>query len=131
LLGRKIMQLPLGRKLRVFDQIKNRVINWLVVVSAHSEADAPNDLIHDCANGIDIVSKNIGLHCLIAATNVIADPRGRNMFAVCDCSADWLTVAQVIVCTQDCASTLLNCLATLDLSDCPVISLTEDGEAAT
>src|SRR5690606_20543413 len=74
------------------------VVDGCGVFAPEAEGNPADDLIHDFGQiFLDGGGLEVGPHRLIAAGDVVADPRGRHRVAVRDHAADGLGVAQVVV----------------------------------
>src|SRR5207237_6459987 len=101
---RQLRELALRRKVGVADAIEHLVVGSLGRGHTHAERDPPRDLVHDrldTATGVEVVARQLRPRRLVAAADVVADARRRDVALVGDAAADRLAVAGVVVGTED------------------------------
>ena len=97
---RQLRELALRREVGVADPVEHRVVGALLRRHAHAERDPARDLAHDpldAAERVEIGSRQLRARGLVAAADVVADARGRDVALVGDAAADRLAVARVVV----------------------------------
>ena len=93
-----------GLKSVVADLVEHRMVGALLRRHAHAERDPARDLAHDrldAAERVEVGLRQLRLHGLVAAADVVADTRGRDVALVGDAAADRLAVARVMVGAED------------------------------
>jgi hypothetical protein len=101
---RQLRELALGREFRATDPVEHRVVGLLLGRDAHAEGDPPRDLAHqalDAAESVQIGARELRPGRLVAAADVVADARGRDVALVRDAAADRLGIARVVVGAED------------------------------
>ena len=125
---RGLRQPALWRELGVLDPVDHRVIRPLRRGHAHAERDPPGDLAHDAldaAERVDVCASQLGPRRLVAAADVVAHARRRDIALVGDRAADRLAVADVMVRTEN-AEVCVACRhASLELREAPRVDLAE------
>ena len=118
LVGGEVVQRALGARVGGADRVEHRMVDRLVVAAADAERDPRHDRVHDPRQfGRDLRAPQVGPHGLVAAADVVADARDRDVVAVRDRAADRLAVADVPVGAQDADRAVLGRHAALELRD--------------
>jgi len=101
---RQLGQLALRRELRSADLVEHRVVDPRLRGHAHAERDPARDLTHDpldAALRIEVGARQLRLDRLVAAADVVANARRRDVPLVGNRAANRLAVAGVVVGAQD------------------------------
>ena len=96
----ELQELALRLELGGADPVQHRMVDPLLGRDAHAERDPAGDLAHDLldpAERLEVGAGELGPRRLVAAADVVADSRRRDVALVGDASADRLGVARVMV----------------------------------
>ena len=118
------LRLELGRR----DLVEHRVLGTLLGRDAHAERDPARDLAHDLLDAAERVKVDAGQRGaggLVAASDVVADTRGRDVALVGDRAADWLAVAGVVVGAEHAVLGVAGVHAALELLEAPLVDVAE------
>ncbi len=121
---RQLRELALRREVGAADLVEHRVVDPLLRRHAHAERDPAGDLAHDqldAAERVEIASRQLGARGLVAAADVVADARGRDVALVGDAAADRLRVARVMVGAEHAELGVARLHAPLELLEAPLV----------
>ena len=96
----QVGEAALRREVRAANPLQHRMVGALRGRNAHAEGDPARDLAHDpldAAEGLEVGLRQLGSRGLVAAADVVADTRRRDVSLVGDAAADRLRVARVVV----------------------------------
>ena len=125
---RELRELALRREVRVADRVEHRVVGALLRRHAHAERDAARDLAHqrlDAAERVEVAAREVGAHRLVAAADVVADARRRDVALVGDAAADRLAVARVMVGAEHAEVGVAGLHAALELLEAALVDRAE------
>ena len=123
LLG-ELRELALRLEVGLANSVEHGMIGALLRRHAHAERDPADDLAH---HGLDLDFGRLQIrpHGLVAAPDVVADARRRDVPLVGDAAADRLAVARVVVGAEDAELRVAGRHAPLQLLEAPLIDAAE------
>ena len=124
----ELRELPLRREVGVADPVEDRMVGPLGRRHAHAERDPAGDLAHhrlDAAERVEVGPRQLGARGLVAAADVVADARRRDVPLVRDAAADRLAVARVVIRAQHAELRVAGRHAALELREAPRVHVAE------
>ena len=125
---RQLGELALRRELCRADLVEHPVVDPLGRRNAHAKRDPPRDLTHDpldAAQRLEIAARELRLHRLVAAADVVSHAGRGQVALVGDRAADRLAVARVMIGAQHAELGIARGHAALELLEAARVHVTE------
>jgi hypothetical protein len=124
----ELRELALRSEVGVTDPVEHLVVGPLGRGHAHAERDPSRDLAHHCldpAEPVEVGSRQLRLHRLIAAADVVADAGRRDEALVGDTATDRPAVPRVVVGAEHTELPIAGLHAPLQLVEAPLVDGSE------
>src|SRR4051794_21844726 len=106
------------------------MIDALAIRQADTERDPPRYLVHDPGHvAVEVRKRGVRQYRLVAATDVVPDPRRGDVVAVCHRATHGLRVAVMAVSAEDTLGSVLGLNAARELVDHLPLVLPEDAHS--